>query len=210
MTTKIGIISDVHATAAPVKEALEIFEKQGVDEIYCAGDIAGYGVELKETIQLLKSCDAISILGNHDLWYIEKPTEEQETESVDYLKTLPIKHQATIENKTVYMVHGSPPVSQMDGIKLFDQDGKLMLDNKDYWHTQLSEFDYDVLIVGHTHQVYAESIGDMLVVNSGSTKFNHCCVVLELPDMKVDFYPLSNKGISKIWNWSHVFGNKHK
>ncbi|HEC11905.1 MAG TPA: metallophosphoesterase, partial [Acidiferrobacteraceae bacterium] len=42
MPTKIGIISDLHATPAPVAEALSIFDQQGVDEVLCAGDIAGY------------------------------------------------------------------------------------------------------------------------------------------------------------------------
>ena len=41
MPAKIGLISDVHATAKPLKEALSIFQREGVDLILCAGDIAG-------------------------------------------------------------------------------------------------------------------------------------------------------------------------
>ena len=41
MSTRIGLISDVHATPEPVAEALALFKSQAVDEIFCLGDIAG-------------------------------------------------------------------------------------------------------------------------------------------------------------------------
>ena len=45
MTVKIGLISDVHAAAGPLQEALRIFGEERVEAILCAGDIAGYGTE---------------------------------------------------------------------------------------------------------------------------------------------------------------------
>jgi predicted phosphodiesterase len=39
-----------------------------------------------------------------------------------------------------------------------------------------------VLVVGHTHQVFAETVGGVLVVNPGSSAFNHSCAILSLPD----------------------------
>ena len=42
MTTKIGLLGDVHATVDPVAEALAIFRDEGVDRVWCAGDVAGY------------------------------------------------------------------------------------------------------------------------------------------------------------------------
>ena len=44
----IGLISDVHATPAPVEEALAIFDRAGVEQVFCAGDIAGYRDRLKD------------------------------------------------------------------------------------------------------------------------------------------------------------------
>ncbi len=52
--TLIGLISDVHASPEPVAEALQIFEKAGVEQVLCAGDIAGYMDQLGETIALLR------------------------------------------------------------------------------------------------------------------------------------------------------------
>ncbi len=46
MSVKIGLISDPHASVAPLREVLELFRREGGGTTLCAGDIAGYGVEL--------------------------------------------------------------------------------------------------------------------------------------------------------------------
>jgi predicted phosphodiesterase len=53
MSTRIGLLSDPHATPQPVAEALAVFRREQVDQVLCAGDIAGYGTQLAETIELL-------------------------------------------------------------------------------------------------------------------------------------------------------------
>jgi len=68
VSTRIGLISDPHATAAPVAEALALFKAAGVDHIFCAGDIAGYGNELEQTLDLLIEGGCRAVIGNHDLW----------------------------------------------------------------------------------------------------------------------------------------------
>jgi predicted phosphodiesterase len=86
-----------------------------------------------------------------------------------------------------------------------------MVDRLEQWAETLSSFDYDILIVGHTHQVFVEKIADMLVINPGSTVFNNCCAILRLPEMSVELYPLAGKKIERTWNWGeHVIyaGNK--
>jgi predicted phosphodiesterase len=41
MPAKLGLISDVHASPASLQEALEIFARENVSDIVCAGDVAG-------------------------------------------------------------------------------------------------------------------------------------------------------------------------
>ena len=62
----LGLISDVHATAAPLQEALAIFKRAGVDQVLCAGDIAGYHDEVEQTVALLVDNDVQTVRGNHD------------------------------------------------------------------------------------------------------------------------------------------------
>lgn len=77
MTTRIGLLGDVHAIATPVREALGVFQIVGVDEIWCTGDIAGYGDQLEETVELLQADNCQVILGNHDKWYLERPSQKK-------------------------------------------------------------------------------------------------------------------------------------
>ena len=64
MTTRIGLISDVHASPDALAEALHIFDRAGVDEVICAGDIAGYHDRLLPTIRLLQQANCKAVAGN--------------------------------------------------------------------------------------------------------------------------------------------------
>ena len=201
MSVKIGLISDVHATPAPVEEAIALFKKQGVDEILCAGDIAGYGDKLGETIELLIQNNCKAILGNHEIWHKEKNAGSSQNKINQFITALPSVLTLNIQNKKLYMVHANPPESNRGGIKLLDEQGEVLQEEKLKWAQYLSGFEYDILIVGHTHQVFSELLANTWVINPGSTKFNHSCAILTLPDEKCDFYALSNKSIIKSWNW---------
>jgi putative phosphoesterase len=200
-TIKIGLISDVHATPAPLEEALSIFRRMGVETILCAGDIAGYGEVLDETVELLIANGCQSIFGNHDLWFLEEAQDESASRAHTWLGGLPAVLEKLIQGKKLYMVHASPPYDCMEGIKLLDEYGNLLPGQKQEWTERLAGFDYDVLVVGHTHQVFAERLGGTLVVNPGSTKFNHSCAVLSFPSLEFEVFPLSNQPVVKTWNW---------
>ena len=201
----IGLISDVHATPAPVAEALSIFEKAGVEQVFCAGDTAGYRDQLEETVALLIESGCRTIIGNHDLGYLEEHADDADNRATEYFKQLPSSIDASIAGKRVYMVHAHPPDDCRGGIKLLDKQGEVQPERIALWTEQLQTFDRDVLIVGHTHQVFAEHIGNTLVVNPGSSAFNHSCAVLRLPEMTVQVFPLSGKAVVNNWVWSdHV------
>lgn len=207
MSTKIGIISDLHASVGPLREALEVFAEKKVDRIFCLGDIAGYGEELKETTDLLMATQCQCIKGNHEAWYIDKVGDSHNDISI-YFKSFPTTIQIIIEGIKLYLVHASPPEDDMTGIRLLNEHGQIIKEEKERWSEQLDEYDFDVLIVGHTHQVFHEKIGNKIVINPGSTKFNHTCMVLSLPDMAVEIIQLSNKKPVLSWNWSMMRSSK--
>ena len=62
---KRALVSDIHANLEGLQAVLEDIETQGVEEIYCLGDVVGYGPNPCECIDLIMQCDAC-ILGNHD------------------------------------------------------------------------------------------------------------------------------------------------
>ncbi len=60
-----AIISDIHSNLEALKAVLEDIAKQGVSEIYCLGDVIGYGPNPRECIDLIMGCQMV-LLGNHD------------------------------------------------------------------------------------------------------------------------------------------------
>jgi len=206
--TKIGLLSDVHARPAPVADALSIFKREQVDIIICPGDIAGYFDEIRPVIDLLVETDCQATIGNHDQAYLETHAEESNSAEYNFLNALPETLEYEIEGKRIYVVHAHPPASQHGGIKLLDVDGEMIPQQREYWQQELKDLDYDVLIVGHTHQVFAEQLGDVLVINPGSTQFNHTCMILNLPDMTVQTFALQGKQPVKSWNWGKFVHNQ--
>ena len=110
MSAKIGLISDVHATAAPLREALTIFEQESVDLVLCAGDMAGYGTELEQSIELLVEKGCTAILGNHEVWHLDTQVEGQEKRVETFFHSLPVIWESTVEEKRILAVHASPPL----------------------------------------------------------------------------------------------------
>ncbi|HYQ72912.1 MAG TPA: metallophosphoesterase family protein [Gammaproteobacteria bacterium] len=207
--TLIGLISDVHATAAPVREALSHFRCAGVDQILCAGDIAGYHDEVEETVALLVDHKVQAVRGNHDLRYLERHGGDAEDRAADYFRQLPAVIDIEVAGKRVYVVHAEPPdACTGGGIRLLDQDGGVRPERAGLWARQLAGCDCDVLVVGHSHQVFAERLGTTLVVNPGSTVFNHACAILQLPEMIVQVLPLSGQAVCRNWNWAEFMADR--
>ena len=60
-----AIISDIHGNIEALQAVLKDIEQQGVTEIYCLGDVVGYGPNPRECLDLVMQCKVV-LLGNHD------------------------------------------------------------------------------------------------------------------------------------------------
>ena len=200
MSTQLGIISDPHATPAALEYALCVFKQRKIDTIICAGDIAGYFDQLAATVKLLNKHRVQCILGNHDQDFL---AESNNTNADEYrfLQQLPLTLSLNIERTRIYVVHAQPPEALHGGIKLLNIDGEVITSRIKQWEKQLHNTDYDILIVGHTHQVFAQQIADTLVINPGSTAFNHSAMILTLPQKQIEIITLENREVVKCWNW---------
>lgn len=61
-----AIISDIHGNLEALTEVLKDIKSQKITEIYCLGDIVGYGPNPCECIDLVRKNCQVTILGNHD------------------------------------------------------------------------------------------------------------------------------------------------
>lgn len=63
---KIAIFSDVHSNIGALQAVINDIYRRGYDQIFCLGDIVGYGSHPKDCLDIVKEkCDEI-ILGNHE------------------------------------------------------------------------------------------------------------------------------------------------
>ncbi len=118
---RCAIIADIHANLAAFSAVLaDIKQRGGVDEVWCLGDIVGYGPDPCQCIEILRRLENVCIAGNHD-WaasgklslskfnpdaaYACRWTAEQlSAEDVVYLDGLP----EVAEKGDFTLVHGSP------------------------------------------------------------------------------------------------------
>jgi len=64
---RITVISDVHGNLAALESVLASVDADPPDEIWCLGDVVGYGPRPNECCEILESRAAICLAGNHDL-----------------------------------------------------------------------------------------------------------------------------------------------
>lgn len=62
---KRAIISDIHSNLEALEAVLADIQSQNITEIYCLGDVIGYGPNPRECIDRVMQCK-VCILGNHD------------------------------------------------------------------------------------------------------------------------------------------------
>jgi len=68
---RIAILSDIHANLPALIRAFSLIDELKVDEVYCLGDIVGYGGDPNECVELIKKRAVIALVGNHDLACID-------------------------------------------------------------------------------------------------------------------------------------------
>jgi predicted phosphodiesterase len=64
---RVAVISDVHGNLPALEAVLEHAGREAIDELWCLGDIVGYGGKPRECLALVSEHAAVCLGGNHDL-----------------------------------------------------------------------------------------------------------------------------------------------
>jgi predicted phosphodiesterase len=64
---KVAVISDVHANLPALEAVLAWIERDGVDELWCLGDLTGYGAEPARCMDIVLDRADVCLAGNHDM-----------------------------------------------------------------------------------------------------------------------------------------------
>jgi diadenosine tetraphosphatase ApaH/serine/threonine PP2A family protein phosphatase len=64
---RVAAITDVHANLPALEAVLEAIEVSGAEQIWCLGDVLGYGVEPDACAELVRERCDLCLAGNHDM-----------------------------------------------------------------------------------------------------------------------------------------------
>jgi diadenosine tetraphosphatase ApaH/serine/threonine PP2A family protein phosphatase len=150
--TKVLVISDVHANITALEAVLA--DAGTVDEVWCLGDIAGYGPDPNECLERIRALPGLTcMMGNHD--YAVSGAMPLDVFNVDAKKAL-LKQREMVTNgnkeflrtlsqepqmrRGVTLVHGSP----RDPIWEYIMNTLVARVNLDFFETPWC-------LVGHSH-----------------------------------------------------------
>jgi diadenosine tetraphosphatase ApaH/serine/threonine PP2A family protein phosphatase len=69
---RVAVLSDIHANLHALEAVLADVAADGPDEIWCLGDVVGYGPRPNECCDLVRERMSYSLCGNHDLAVIDR------------------------------------------------------------------------------------------------------------------------------------------
>jgi diadenosine tetraphosphatase ApaH/serine/threonine PP2A family protein phosphatase len=64
---RVAVITDVHANLPALEAVLAATAKAGVEEVWCLGDVLGYGAQPDACAELIRERCAVCLVGNHDI-----------------------------------------------------------------------------------------------------------------------------------------------
>jgi putative phosphoesterase len=180
--SRIAVITDIHANLPALEAALERIDRLGIEEIYCGGDLVGYGPHPNEVCELIQQREIPTIYGNYDYAigrdledcgcaYITPHDRELGQQSVDwtlehtnqaskdFMRNLPFDLHFPVGTQDVHLVHGSP--RKVNEYLFEDKPASL------YERLAAAE-ESQILVFGHTHKPWIHTYGGVLFVNCGS------------------------------------------
>jgi putative phosphoesterase len=178
----VAVITDIHGNLPALEAALARIEELGIEQVYCGGDLVGYGPHPNEVCALIADRRIPTIYGNYDYAiardlddcgcaYITPHDRElgqlsvtwtlanTDQRSKDFMKGLPFDLHFAVGEQQVHLVHGSP--RRLNEYLFEDKPAAL------YERLAGSEED-DVLVFGHTHKPWVQDFGGVRFVNCGS------------------------------------------
>jgi diadenosine tetraphosphatase ApaH/serine/threonine PP2A family protein phosphatase len=64
---RIAVISDIHANLHAFEAVLAELDREQLDELWCLGDLVGYGPHPNEVTEIVADRADVCLIGNHDL-----------------------------------------------------------------------------------------------------------------------------------------------
>ena len=117
---RIAVISDIHANLHALQAVLAAIARENVDEIWCLGDLVGYGPRPNECVARVREHATVCLVGNHDLAVVERvdlalfmgpagtAVRWTQTRLDEDAREFLLSLQPTARGEGVALAHGSP------------------------------------------------------------------------------------------------------
>ncbi len=184
---KVAVISDIHGNLEALKTTLNDIKKRNVDKVICLGDIIARGHHPQQCINIVRAeCDVV-LRGNCDRFFsntfdgFSSEIEEKRIrwvqsmlskEDMKYLSSLPFSYEFYMSGSLVRLFHATP---EKDDETVINQDDfqtkyRMFLPSKN----TISDKIADVVLYGHIHYPYFDSLYNKTLINVGSV--GNACV----------------------------------
>jgi diadenosine tetraphosphatase ApaH/serine/threonine PP2A family protein phosphatase len=113
---RLAVISDVHSNQPALESALTAIDEVGVEQIWCLGDVVGYGAQPDPCADLIQQRCDVCLAGNHDLAVLG------ELDIATFSETAAVAVEWTRENAsqaTIDFLRGLRPTGSHEGLGLF-------------------------------------------------------------------------------------------
>mgnify|MGYP001247142545 FL=1 len=180
---QITIFGDIHANLPALEAVLQDIDGRGLTNLYCLGDLVGYGTFPNEVVEVIRARQIPTLMGNYDQGVgnnsddcgcayrtpearalgdrsIAWTNAHTSAENKAFLRALPAQIPLQLGGLRVVLVHGSPrKVNEY-----------LYADRPDSNFERLLDLvDADVMVCGHTHLPYHKVLpSGRHVINAGS------------------------------------------
>jgi predicted phosphodiesterase len=130
---RLAIVSDIHGNLPALEAVLEACDGADVDQVWCLGDVVGYGAQPDECAHAVAERCELSLVGNHDLAVlgqlevssfspaaaaaVEWTRSNSSDETLDFLRGLSPKD----EGREVGLYHASPRDPVWEYVLYMDQ-----------------------------------------------------------------------------------------
>jgi predicted phosphodiesterase len=113
---RAAVLSDVHSNRPALETVLKAVDAAGVDQVWCLGDVVGYGAQPDTCTALIREHCDVCLVGNHDLAVLGglEIASFSDTAAVAVGWTQEHASEATME-----FLRGLEPKASRDGIAMF-------------------------------------------------------------------------------------------
>ena len=152
LSKRVAVISDVHANRHALDAVLAAIEASGTNEIWCLGDLVGYGPQPNECCRAVAARAELSLAGNHDLVVLGSlPIHDFAGDAAAAARWT----QTVLADEAREFLAGLPSSMRRDGVDLFhgsarDPVWEYVLSDEAAWWT-LQATDQPLVLVGHSH-----------------------------------------------------------